>query len=903
MSVLRIYNNPLAINALRNLGITGSAISKSLERLSSGLRINRAADDAAGLSISEKLRAQIRGLTRASSNALDGISLIQTAEGALNEVHSILQRMRELSVQAANGIYTANDRQAIQLEVSQLTDEINRIASTTEFNTKTLLDGTLGALISTDDYTKVKAAVVGDVGKGGNFVMKAAVLSTGQLQVQKTDVFATTLQADAVGHINYLRTNRAHASLATAGSDGVGNTGVYQIEVPINANGSIAVHSQVDGKLAILSVVGSADTNTIGQNLQAEEISDGDKILFTVHSNNGIETFSVALSAGMTNAQFATAVDAALTSYCTAATFDNTATQTNFQLVMAGALNASITKTEFVDGDHSGGNWCLSFQSGSGLITSNRQFVSFSTSFSNNGASVSVRTARIANDAGTAFNVGNAFTGQVRVRFDTTFDFTSFATVASGGSAAAAADTITWHKYAGTNSLQALGKIEQFGPVATSGTFLISVVDFRTYAVFSFSNDAYTSLVAGGMDQTAATSLARGAQVGGNQSINAGFAGPVGSPLEFVNITFDGILQEGETATFNISNNNVLTGDQLSTLASLNRFTDFGVFNGRNNVELTVYQRGTSRSVTVNLFKNDTLEDMAGKLSLALYNPDGSGVINSGILLPGRLPDLVHVNTIGSAKGTVSITTPVPGAEIVFAGDESLLKALSLIEVRQGAAPVYSVSAFNLESAADVGSVKVSGNEIVGLLPGLKVFFDNTLGLRLDPAPPLGDTSASIISFGYVQATERPQISMSGNVESFFIHVAPRDFTLQVGANQGQTISSYISDMSALALGVEGLLVVDSKLAEESISIVDHAIAKVSSQRSRLGALQNRLESTIRNLDVAAENLTSSESRIRDADVAAETVLMTRNQILLNAGIAALAQANQLPQTVLQLLR
>src|SRR5512133_2089389 len=117
MSVLRVYQNVIALNANRNLKITGMAISKSLERLSSGLRINRAADDAAGLAISEKLRAQIRGLNRASSNALDGISLIQTAEGALNETHSILQRMRELAVQASNGVYTAGDRQAIQSEV------------------------------------------------------------------------------------------------------------------------------------------------------------------------------------------------------------------------------------------------------------------------------------------------------------------------------------------------------------------------------------------------------------------------------------------------------------------------------------------------------------------------------------------------------------------------------------------------------------------------------------------------------------------------------------------------------------------------------------------------------------------------------------------------------------------
>ncbi len=903
MSVLRIYNNPLAINALRNLSMTGSAISKSLERLSSGLRINRAADDAAGLSISEKLRSQVRGLTRASANALDGISLIQTAEGALGEVHGILQRMRELAVQAANGIYTASDRQAIQLEVSQLTDEINRIASTTEFNTKTLLDGSLGALISTDDYTRVKAAVVGNVGKGGNFVMKAAALTTGQLQVQKTDVFAVTLEADAVGRINYLHTYRAHASLTTADARGTGQTGAYQLAVPITAGGSVAVNSTVDGRLTVWDAVGSADTNTIGQNLQAEEISDGDKILFTVHSNNGLETFSVALSAAMTNADFAAAVDTALTSYVTAATFDNTATNSNFQLVLAGALNASITKTEFIDGDNSGGNWYLSFQSGTGLITSNRQFVSMAYSFSNNGSAFAGGYSRALNDSGAAFLIGDLNTGQLNVRLDTGYNFSVVASVLAGGSGASATDLIAWNKYAGSNSLQRYGALEQSGPVPVSGTFLISAVDFRTYAVFSFDNDAYTSLVAGGTDQTSALAQARGAQIGANQAINAGFAGPVGSALEFINITFDGILQAGETATFNISTNNVLTADQQSTLASLNRFSDFGVFDGRNNVELAVYLRGTAQSATVNLFKNDTLEELAGKLSLALYNPGGSGVINSGILPAGRLPDLVHVNTVGNAKGTVSITTPLPGAELVFAGDESLLKALSLIEVKDGIAPVYSISAFNLESGTDVGAEIVNGNEIVGLLPGLKVFFDNTLGLKLDPAPPLADANASIVSFGYVQATESPRLSLTGELDSFFIHVAPTGFTLQVGANQGQTIASYIGAMSALALGVEGLLVVDSELAQESISVIDHAIGKVSRQRSQLGALQNRLESTIRNLDVAAENLTSSESRIRDADVAAETVLMTRNQILLQAGVAALSQANQLPQTVLQLLQ
>ena len=136
-----VQHNLTAMNANRQLGITTSAQAKSSEKLSSGYRINRAGDDAAGLTISEKMRSQIRGLDKASSNAQDGVSLIQVAEGALNETHSILQRMNELATQAANDTNTSADRGAIQAEVNQLASEINRISSTTQFNTQNLIDG------------------------------------------------------------------------------------------------------------------------------------------------------------------------------------------------------------------------------------------------------------------------------------------------------------------------------------------------------------------------------------------------------------------------------------------------------------------------------------------------------------------------------------------------------------------------------------------------------------------------------------------------------------------------------------------------------------------------------------------------------------------------------------------
>jgi flagellin len=142
---MRINHNIAALNTHRQLSSATNAQSKSMEKLSSGLRINRAGDDAAGLAISEKMRGQIRGLDQASRNAQDGISLIQTAEGALNETHAILQRMRELAVQSSNDTNVTSDRTALQAEVTELISEVSRIANNTEFNTQNLLDGTFTA--------------------------------------------------------------------------------------------------------------------------------------------------------------------------------------------------------------------------------------------------------------------------------------------------------------------------------------------------------------------------------------------------------------------------------------------------------------------------------------------------------------------------------------------------------------------------------------------------------------------------------------------------------------------------------------------------------------------------------------------------------------------------------------
>lgn len=179
-----VQHNLSAMNTNRQLGTITASQAKSTEKLSSGYRINRAGDDAAGLTISEKMRSQIKGLDKAADNAQDGISLLQTAEGALNETHSILQRMNELATQAANGTNTSTDRGAISAEITQLTSEIDRIQSTTQFNTMNLLDGSFTA----------KKLQIGSL-NGQSITVSVAKMNSGSLGVSATKVSVTTTTA------------------------------------------------------------------------------------------------------------------------------------------------------------------------------------------------------------------------------------------------------------------------------------------------------------------------------------------------------------------------------------------------------------------------------------------------------------------------------------------------------------------------------------------------------------------------------------------------------------------------------------------------------------------------------------------------------------------------------------
>lgn len=199
-----VQHNLTAANTNRQLGITTNGLQKSTEKLSSGYKINRAADDAAGLSISEKMRNQIRGLNKASDNAQDGISLVQTAEGALNEVHSMLQRMSELAVQASNGTNAAEDRTALDNEVQQLKTEIQRVGTTTQFNKMDILTGdfssnaekTLQVGANQDQVITIAiSALTSTVGSALDAAVKVATASAAQSSITIIQNSITNLSA------------------------------------------------------------------------------------------------------------------------------------------------------------------------------------------------------------------------------------------------------------------------------------------------------------------------------------------------------------------------------------------------------------------------------------------------------------------------------------------------------------------------------------------------------------------------------------------------------------------------------------------------------------------------------------------------------------------------------------
>lgn len=320
---MRIMNNVGSLNAWRNLSMTDQNLSKSLERLSSGYRINRSADDAAGLAISEKMRSQIKGMNQAARNAQDGVSLVQTAEGALNEVHTILQRMRELGVQAANGTLTGADRNTVQNEMDELSAEITRISNTTQFNSKDLINGAMQATAASGGGT---GEIIFQIGPNQNQTMTFSVAAM--------DSYTLGIGRDFREMEDNSNIVNTIVSASMAGLGAVNSAEDYNLQLTWDAVNSSYTASLVDTSGAVVATASGINAG------ETVNLVNGADTLLTVVMDNAILDAQTGLTASL---QFHSS---AATQFANGAKTEEAVAIAGLDLTTEANASAAITKID-----------------------------------------------------------------------------------------------------------------------------------------------------------------------------------------------------------------------------------------------------------------------------------------------------------------------------------------------------------------------------------------------------------------------------------------------------------------------------------------------------------------------------------------------------------------------------
>lgn len=801
---LRIYQNVMSLNAQRNLGISQVALSKSIERLSSGLRINHAADDASGLAISEKLRGQIAGLKRAGMNAQDGISMLQTAEGALGEVSNMLSRMRELAVQAANGTYTSNDRVEIQKEVDQLKDEIDRISTSTEFNTKKLLNGDGTALWSSSSE-KIEAIIRGNVDEGNYKINLSS--TAGENQIFKTDIM--TLKDGAVG-----------AEIVTGNN--ANNSNVYSVTDPKSLATTGTAYYTVD----IADTSASASVGVSGMYEQAGSA-------FVVNSVT-TGTGSLGSRSGFVEIEFTQSFDSSMTS--------------------AGAtITANVRFIDAKTGKT--GEWgTVTFTDPSGAGV-----------FSASGTS--------------AFNFQNTAAVPEDIDFDMEIDF-STGGIQDGDKILVnlSPASIDGAASSGGGSIQITD-----GPTGQSGPKINFDASDTSSQTLTFKDNGDTFV------DTHSVTVYHATINDHTGNIDIGHM-----TLNFRENTSTVDSAVGSTLLDSFELQVTGSGEAAATTTKLKDLAVFVDSDGNslfeNKQELTLWGNGTS--YTVYLEGDDTISDVEDKLTSALVDHLGMGSddnnVNSHLVDYVSVPSQTGPKTV---KGTFIIQSALTGeqGEIAFSGDQRLIDGLSLNQIQAATNNTTKVEIYNAHTGDLIGTDETGNDRVYGVIGGVELVLDSRAGLDQS-----WNSTTESIDFTPNEAAAN---------ENYFLHVVDNSTDLQIGANEGQSLSVSIPQLDVTGLGLDDVKLVSQTLAQRAIPDIDNAISQVVSIRATIGAQINRLEHTTVNLDTARENMTASESQIRDLDMADEMATFTRYQMLSQAGIAMLSQANQIPQMALQLLQ
>ncbi len=853
---LVINTNVASLNSQRQLMNSGGALDKSTERLSSGQRINSAKDDAAGLAISNRMTSQVRGLDQAIRNANDGISLIQTAEGALQETTNILQRMRELSIQAGNGIYSDADRKTLDAEVQQLISELNRIAESTSFNGQKLLDGTLG---------KVNLQVGADAGQ--TITMKIPKMDAKTLGMGSTsgDVASTHLGQPITSTV-FKDGDILINGKSIGAFDGTKTPPDTFEKLLQNINSKIEGIEATAFNEVTTTTVGTGVSNSANPITFTLTNPDATVSTFTINNTNNMDELIDAINSQSNNLLQATKTESGLVTLSNA----NGATIAVSGAGAAAGLGAITTPSY--------GQISLKAKNGQDILITS-------------GPNATQPTVV------TGGTFAPAVAGTLTINGVTT------AALAGGESAAAVATLInTVSVTSGVTASVSAGKLvltDTLGRDISLTATAAATLSTLGLAVGTTTAPSLLSVL--GFQDTREQGAVFGKHITAENSVLS---------LAYGDLKINGVTISGENTTTlqgKVANINKET-DNTGVVASLKAENVSNFDANLKSTELTGGTFGPAAAgsliingVSVAIGAADPLGTVIDSINAQFTSTGVIAYQDSGNKLHLFSKGQINLSgtggtTVTSLGLTVANNAPVSGSGVVGSirlnntqitlndvGD--LTRVLSDINAQQANTGVYA-------SLNDLGQLILNSNSAfsidVGDVNGGQTLAN--LGLDTSLAGPLNGTKATNV-LASIQLD-----SLKGTPISLELTANGAAVTGLISQNQASAGVGFGAALGSISIGTQAG-------AQKAIGIIDKALDTISDVRSQMGAINNRLEFTINNLANVSEKTSASRSRIVDADFAAETAAMSRAQVLQQAATAMLAQSNARPQQVLSLLK
>lgn len=860
-----INTNIGSMNAQRNLSKSQVSQQSAIQRLSSGLRINSAKDDAAGMSISERMTSQIKGLDQATRNANDGISLAQTAEGALGEMTNNLQRLRELAVQSANATNTTQDRASIQQEATQLIEELSKISSATSFNGSKLLDGS---------FNKQNFQVGANAGQNIS-------VSIGKMTVDKIGA-ATSAGASSIGDDNAITKGDLVLNGITIRSSVAADDTASTDNASASAISKVAA---INSHSAETNVIAQVSNNVAAGSVQSVPATAGNGTM----TINGVETANVGVGAGDVAVNRKSVIDAinAISGQTGVTAVDTGKNETGVDLVAADGRNIQVSFSGTLDSSNTGVTKAGTYEGGFTLQSTNGKPITVSEGTGSiTHAGLAQGTVAIGDGSVSSVTRASdaALEGTVNVSGGADFSGVkseSFSVSVSGGKAVnvvMSGNYTTGADYAAglqTAINDALG-----GDFATVNSVKSDTVNGEEHLqIMSSERLTFGTPALSGGGASAATGLSEliaTKVVGGPDQLRDG-------DLVLNGIAISAAKASDDTVSDTTSASASKASSGIAIAAAINaQSKDSGVTATTNATEVS--STGTSTAGT------------EGAKGAVYINGHTFTMTLTGDQAKDRDLAVQNFNAIAAQTG---VTAQDTGNSLKLTAADG--RNISLVIDTNAAANMAATTdgGYGLAAgfkASDIGlDASVAGDGIVETDVTAKL---NGIAGTTPAVTPLALSDAhKALSADYAQTT----------TSKVTLHAAG-SFTVGAGINGSEELSksgfkagSYGGSASGQHISDIDLTTVDG--ANKAITAIDNALSTVSTERSNLGAVQNRFTSTISNLQTSSDNLTSARSRIQDADFAAESAALSRAQVLQQAGTAMLAQANQTGQGVLSLLR